>query len=160
MNVTQAATQIRRWQHHQQQVVLVTGVFDILHIEHLRFLTKAKEQADYLIVGIETDYRVRQLKGTERPIHPLKIRSEQLRALKSVDTVFSLPKKFNSQSDWESLMQHLHPNIYAVSSHSTFLENKQYICDKFGIKFVIVHNHNPEFSTSKTESLILKHFTD
>ena len=52
-----------------KKIVLATGCFDILHPAHLEFLALAKEQGDVLIVGLETDARVRQLKGKDRPNH-------------------------------------------------------------------------------------------
>ncbi len=58
-------------QHYKQQgktIVLVTGVFDLLHSEHKKFLTRAWEQGNILIVGIESDARVKEMKGKGRPI--------------------------------------------------------------------------------------------
>jgi rfaE bifunctional protein nucleotidyltransferase chain/domain len=143
------ATHIKVWQQQKLNVVFVTGVFDLLHIEHIRFLQKSKAEGDKLIVGIETDARVKSIKGADRPIHNESTRLEQLHALKVVDMVFLLPKKFSSQHDWETVMSNLHPNVYAVSSHSSHLENKRQICQKYGIDFKIVHKHNPSISTSK-----------
>jgi len=51
-----------------QKVVLVTGVFDILHIGHLKFLEKARALGDILIVGVNSDEYVRNNKGSSRPI--------------------------------------------------------------------------------------------
>ena len=140
---------IQNWQQQKQKVVFVTGVFDMLHIEHLRFLQKAKAVGDKLVVGIETDSRVKSIKGPDRPINNEAIRLEQLQNVKAVDLAFILPKEFSSQQNWETLMSDLHPNVYAVSSHSSHQENKKNICEKFSIDFKIVHEHNPDISTSK-----------
>ena len=140
--------QIQTWQQAGQKVVLVTGVFDLLHIEHLRFLTKAKASGDKLVVGLESDARVKSIKGHERPINSQAIRLEQMEALKSVDLVFILPEVFSNQVAWEQLIATLKPDIYAVSSHTSFLANKRAICQKFGVTFTIVHQHNPKFSSS------------
>ena len=58
--------------------ILVTGVFDLLHQEHINFLTKAKAVGDILVVGLETDTRVKQLKGFNRPINSTKDRLQNL----------------------------------------------------------------------------------
>ncbi len=50
------------------KIVLVTGVFDLLHQEHVIFLAKAKSGGDLLIVAIESDMRVKKIKGNDRPI--------------------------------------------------------------------------------------------
>jgi D-glycero-beta-D-manno-heptose 1-phosphate adenylyltransferase len=131
------------------RIVLVTGVFDLLHIEHIRFLTKAKALGDKLLVGIESDYRVKEIKGYERPVNNQEVRKEQLEALKPVDEVLFLPDNFNSQSDWESLIARIKPYAYAVSSHSSFLENKRWVCKKYGVRFEVVHKFNPDYSSSK-----------
>lgn len=141
--------EVKTWQTQGLIVVLATGVFDILHIEHIRFLTKAKAAGDRLIVGLETDTRVRQLKGAGRPINSQVVRMEQIAALKPVDQAFLLPDQFSTQSDWETFMAELHPDIYAASSHSSHLENKQNICRSNGIQFKIVHDFNREFSTTQ-----------
>lgn len=148
LNSHELTKQIKSWQNQHHKIVLVTGVFDILHIEHIRFLQKAKLEGDYLLVGIETDMRVKKIKGPDRPINTEVIRAEQLAALKSVDGVFYLPETFSSQTDWESFMETLHPDTYAVSSHTLHQENKQYICQKYGVNFKVVHQHNQSISST------------
>jgi cytidyltransferase-like protein len=137
------------------KVVLATGVFDLLHVEHLRFLRKAKAAGDKLIVGIESDARIRGLKGKGRPVNNQRIRQEQMSSLKAVDLAFTLPRQFSSQADWEALMASLKPDLYAVSSHDSYLQNKRAICRKTGIGFRIVHKHNPGFSTSQLIARLL-----
>lgn len=139
------------WREQHEAIVLATGVFDILHPEHIRFLTKAKAVGDRLIVGLETDERVRAIKGPHRPIHAAVLRLEQIEALKVVDASFLLPAQFDAQKDWELLMQQVHPDIYAVSSHTSWLDNKLQVCNKFGVDLKIVHQFNPDSSTSQLE---------
>lgn len=148
MTYNQALPTIHEWQSQGFTTVLVTGVFDILHIEHIRFLTKAKKAGDKLIVGIETDDRVKQIKGEHRPANNQNIRLEQLLALKPVDLAFILPDKFDTQADWERLIEEIKPAIYAVSSHTSYLENKKATAEKYGAKLKIVHEFNPNISTT------------
>src|SRR5690606_35600971 len=117
--------------------------FDILHPEHIRFLPKAKAEGDQLIVGLKTDERVKQIKGPHRPIHTLALRLEQIDALKVVDRAFALPVQFSSQHDWESFLDQLRPDLYAVSSHTSWLKNKQQLCDKYNVELKVVHQFNP-----------------
>ncbi len=131
-----------------QTIVLATGVFDLLHFEHINFLSKAKAVGDILIVGIESDFRVKQIKGNLRPIESETKRLQNVANLPVVDFAFLLPHSFSSQSAWEQLIIDLSPDIYAVSSHTSFLENKQRICDQHGVQLKIVHNFNPQISTT------------
>jgi D-glycero-beta-D-manno-heptose 1-phosphate adenylyltransferase len=139
---------INQWKQLKHTVVLATGVFDILHIEHIRFLKEAKATGDKLVVGIESDLRVKSIKGSNRPINNQAIRFEQVSQLKPVDQVFILPQQFDSQADWEDLFATLKPAIYAVSSHTSWLENKQLIAEKYGATLAIVHQFNPDYSTT------------
>jgi len=70
-----------------KKVVFTNGCFDLLHIGHLRYLQKAKEAGDVLIVGINNDSSMRRLKGPERPIVQENERAEILSALECVDYV-------------------------------------------------------------------------
>lgn len=67
--------------------VFVNGTFDIIHPGHLAMLNFAKSQGDYLIVGIDTDERIKRLKGFDRPINSLLERKTLLENLKAVDEV-------------------------------------------------------------------------
>lgn len=155
MILNQVVTQVKQWQALGLRVALVTGVFDLLHIEHLRFLTKAQSAGDKLVVGVETDARVQAIKGPNRPINSQAIRLEQLQALKPVDLPFLLPKKFSTQTAWVDFMTKLKPDLYAVSSHTSYLKNKQAICDQLGIQFKVVHRFNPAISSTKLLAQLL-----
>lgn len=71
-----------------KRVVFTNGVFDILHVGHLRYLQQARALGEVLFVGVNADVSVRRLnKGPERPINPEDERAELLLGLKCVDAV-------------------------------------------------------------------------
>ncbi len=133
----------------KKKLVLVTGVFDVLHQEHLNFLVKAKEEGDILLVGIETDKRVSQMKGKNRPANNQKNRLEALKKLEVVDHVFILPESFSQKKEHLALLKLIKPDVLAVSSHSSFLEQKKELMSVIGGQLKVVHQFNPEFSTTK-----------
>lgn len=133
----------------KKNIVLVTGVFDILHVEHVNFLKKAKQAGDVLIVGLETDQRVRQIKGEGRPVHMLAERIKNLQVLAIADRVFGLPEQFSSPEVREQFIAEIRPNILAVSSHSPNQPQKAKTVEKYGGKLQIVHQYNPAFSTTQ-----------
>lgn len=71
-----------------RRVVFTNGCFDILHLGHVRYLTRAKSLGDVLIVGVNADSSVRRLaKGPDRPLNPARARAEVVAALAAVDHV-------------------------------------------------------------------------
>lgn len=131
------------------KVILATGVFDLLHSEHITFLQKAKALRGVLFVGVESDTRVKQLKGEDRPIWPQQRRKEALEALPFVDGVFILPEAFSQPIDHESLIKAFEPDFFAVSSHTQHIDKKQRLVEKYGGHLVVVHQYNPQISTTQ-----------
>jgi len=130
-------------------IVLATGFFDLLHEEHKKFLLKARQAGDVLVVGVESDVRVKKIKGEGRPIHTQKVRLQQIKDLSYVNEVFVLPDEFSLPQDHEQLIAHIRPNILAISSHSDHQDKKRALVEKYGGELRIVHQHNPQVSTSQ-----------
>lgn len=70
-----------------QRIAFTNGCFDVLHAGHVRYLSEARQQADCLIVGLNSDTSVRNLKGPTRPVNPHTERAMILAALQDVDYV-------------------------------------------------------------------------
>ncbi len=70
-----------------ERIVFTNGVFDLLHVGHLRYLTEARALGDALLVAVNTDASVRALKGDARPLVPDTERAEMLDGLRCVDYV-------------------------------------------------------------------------
>tara|TARA_B100000965_G_scaffold405985_1_gene442276 strand:- start:1232 stop:1657 length:426 start_codon:yes stop_codon:yes gene_type:complete len=92
--------------------VFVNGTFDLLHPGHVSLLNWAKSLGDYLVVGIDTDARVREKKGNTRPIYNQEDRGIMLIALSAVDEV----RYFDSDESLESLVKDIKPDIMVVGS--------------------------------------------
>jgi D-glycero-beta-D-manno-heptose 1-phosphate adenylyltransferase len=73
------------------RIVLTSGTFDMLHIGHARYFEEAKKHGDFLIVGVDSDEKVKARKGPERPIVPESERMEMLSYLRSVDAIVLKP---------------------------------------------------------------------
>ena len=70
-----------------KRLVVTNGCFDLLHLGHVTYLETARSQGDALLVGVNSDDAVRQLKGPDRPVTPEADRAAVLAALESVDGV-------------------------------------------------------------------------
>lgn len=86
-----------RKDHERQKIVFTNGCFDILHVGHIRYLQKAAKLGDVLIIGLNSDESVKQLKGAGRPINNENERAEMLGALGFVDyiAIFDEDKPLN-----------------------------------------------------------------
>ena len=94
------------------KTIFVNSTFDLLHPGHVSLLTWAKSLGDYLIVGIDTDDRVREKKGSTRPIYNQTDRGIMLVSLSAVDEV----RYFDSDESLENLVKEVKPDIIVVGS--------------------------------------------
>ena len=92
--------------------VMVNGTFDIIHRGHLMMLQHAKSLGDHLLVAIDTDRRVKELKGEHRPINNQDDRRYMLESLKCVNTVYF----FDSKDQQIDIMKEYQPDIYVKGS--------------------------------------------
>ena len=92
--------------------VFVNGTFDLLHPGHVALLNHAKSLGDYVVVGIDTDDRVKEKKGSNRPIYNQEDRGLMLIALSAVDEV----TYFSSDESLEALVKDVKPAIMVVGS--------------------------------------------
>lgn len=92
--------------------IFVNGTFDVVHIGHLRMLNWAKSQGDHLHVAIDSDARVKTLKGQSRPFNNQHDRAEFLLNLKAVDSVVV----FNSDEQLEFAVKSYDPHLMVVGS--------------------------------------------
>ena len=75
------------WQFQGRKIVFTNGCFDILHLGHIDYLSKAKDLGDLLIIGLNTDLSVSRIKGKNRPIQDEISRAMVLASLGFVDAV-------------------------------------------------------------------------
>lgn len=84
------------WRFHDDKIVFTNGCFDILHLGHIDYLSKAADLGDVLIVGLNADESVKKLKGNARPVNPETARALVLASLGFVSAVilFSTPTPY------------------------------------------------------------------
>jgi rfaE bifunctional protein nucleotidyltransferase chain/domain len=122
--------------------IFVNGTFDLLHRGHLELLNFAKSYGDYLIVAIDTDERVRQKKGLNRPIYNQDERKFFLNMLKPVNQV----EMFSSDEELEQLIKGFNPDIMVVGSD---WKNKPVIGSQYA-KRLIFFDRIGDYATTKT----------
>lgn len=102
------------WKRAGDRIVFANGVFDILHVGHVRYLQGARALGDRLIVAINSDASTRALKGPGRPILPERARAELAAAVRGVDAAIIFP-----ELTVEPLLRSLRPDIHAKGTDYT-----------------------------------------
>ncbi len=97
-----------------QTIALANGCFDVLHVGHVRYLQSASREADRLIVAVNGDASVRELKGAGRPILTASDRAELVAALRGVNYVVVF-----DDSTVERLLLLLHPDVHCKGTDYT-----------------------------------------
>jgi rfaE bifunctional protein nucleotidyltransferase chain/domain len=100
--------QARRWKAEGQRVVLANGVFDLLHVGHVRYLTGARALGDRLIVAVNGDRSAHALKGSGRPVQSASERAGLVAALRAVDRVVIF-----EEASVDELLEALAPDVHA-----------------------------------------------
>ena len=124
------------------KIIFVNGCFDVLHPGHIQLFKYAKSLGDYLIVAIDSDKRVSEMKGPERPIFSQSDRSQTLEAIRYIDVVHI----FDSKEDLENLLKSIAPDIMIVGSD---WKGKEVVGEQYA-KTVRFFDRVGEYSTTRT----------
>lgn len=108
-------------------IALTSGSFDLAHIGHARYLREARLQADFLVVGVESDVRIQKRKGPNRPIVPQEERIESLTHLRYVDLVTLK----NVGDPDRHLIKTVRPEVLVISERTGYDEAKQKELEEF-----------------------------
>ncbi len=124
------------------KISFVNGCFDILHPGHIEMLKYARSSGDYLIVAIDSDRKVAEMKGPERPIFPQHDRALMLKAIRYVDVVHI----FDTKEDLEQLLESIQPDIMVIGSD---WKGKEVVGSRYA-KSVRFFDRIGGYSTTKT----------
>lgn len=133
------------------KIVLTQGSFDMVHIGHARYLEEAKRHGDFLIVGVDSDAKIRHRKGPERPVVPQEERLEMLTHLRCVDVVMLKELK---DKKWQ-LIKTVEPDVLIVTKETY---NKQQLKElkKYCGKVVILQPMATTTTSAKLRLLQIK----
>ena len=136
LTLDQLAAESGRLRSESRRVVATNGCFDILHVGHVRYLTAARKLGDVLVVGLNGDDSVRQLKGEGRPVNREQDRAEVLAALESVDYVTIFPENRAT-----NFLRAAAPAVYAKGGDytaDTLDPGERAVLDEFGSRIEII----------------------
>ena len=124
------------------KIIFVNGCFDVLHPGHIQLFKYARSLGDYLIVAIDSDQKVSQMKGPNRPIFSQEDRSKTLEAIRYIDVVHI----FNTKEELEDLIKTINPDIMIVGSD---WKGKEVVGGQYA-KSVQFFDRIGEYSTTRT----------
>ena len=127
------------------KIVLTSGTYDMVHIGHARYLEAAKRYGDFLIVGVDSDEKVRMRKGPDRPVVPEEERTEMLVHLRCVDAVFL---KHSKDPKW-ALIKAVKPDVL-IATKETYSPQKIKELKKYCGKIVVLE---PQATTSTSAKI-------
>jgi rfaE bifunctional protein nucleotidyltransferase chain/domain len=102
------------WRAAGDRVTLANGCFDVLHVGHVRYLCAARDLGGKLVVAVNADDSVRELKGAGRPVMPAAERAEILASLSDVDAVVIF-----SEKDVRAIIREIRPDFHAKGTDYT-----------------------------------------
>ncbi len=138
-------------------IVSANGSFDLLQAGHLDFIEEAKQQGDILIIGINTDRRVKEKKGDARPIIPQDNRAALLAALEAVDYVTFIDGSYDDEPHG-SFLPAIKPDVHVNGAdYSKNVEDwiEWPVMKSMGTKGYVVERR-PNLSTSEIIDKIQK----
>ncbi len=127
------------------KIVLTQGSFDFIHIGHFLYLEKAREMGDVLVVGVDSDSKIKNRKGPDRPVVSEKERVEMLRHVRHVNFV---TLKSEKMPKW-NLIKTIKPDVL-VATKETYSQNQVKQLKKFCGEIVVLE---PQATTSTTAKL-------
>jgi rfaE bifunctional protein nucleotidyltransferase chain/domain len=154
-NRSQLATILQEAKADGAVVVTTNGCFDVLHLGHLRYLQAARQLGDLLVVAVNSDNSVRELKGEKRPLVPEAERAEMLAGLECVNYVVIFPELTPI-----NLLAELKPNIHVKGGDYKLEELvEREVVEAYGGK-VIVGLNVPGKSTTNLIEVICERYKD
>ena len=94
------------------KIIFVNGCFDVIHPGHIQLFEYAKSLGDYLIVAIDSDRKVAEMKGPDRPIFSQHDRAKVLNSIRYIDVIHT----FDTKLELENLIEAINPDILVVGS--------------------------------------------
>ena len=139
-------TLITQLKLEEKSIVLVGGVFDIIHPGHIHFLNQSKAHGDLLFVLLESDKSVEKLKGKDRPIFNQNQRANVIEALSSVSFIVKLDSVL-FDSDYYKLTEIIKPDIIAATKGDSIRNKKIDQAQKINAQFLEIDNIENHSST-------------
>jgi len=144
------AALVKHWKQLGLKVVLTSGTYDLFHVGHAEYLERAKKLGDLLIVGVDSDKKVRARKGPHRPVVP---ETERVRILSHVRHVDAITLKLHTDKA-NGLIKIVRPDVLVLSKSTKHTAEEIEEKKKYAGKIVLLQ---PQAETSTSAKVRLLH---
>ena len=151
-DVTEAAQALKR---DGRRVVLTSGSFDLIHLGHVKYLARAKACGDVLLVGVDSDAKIRRRKGDDRPMVPQAERLEMLAYQRPVDLIYL---KHDEDPRW-GLIKAAEPDVLVLTAGHSYSPEEQEALLEFCGRIEVVERQS-DVTTSERIRQMYMHLGD
>lgn len=137
------------------RIVLTSGSFDLIHLGHVKYLAKAKELGDVLVVGVDSDAKIRRRKGEDRPMVPERERLEMLAHQRPVDLLYLKPE---DEERW-ALIKAVEPDVLVLTADHSYTDDEQAALDEI-VGEIAILERQATITTSERIRQLYMHLGD
>jgi len=138
-----------------RRIVLTSGSFDLIHLGHVKYLARAKACGDVLLVGVDSDAKIRRRKGEDRPMVPQAERLEMLAYQRPVDLIYL---KHEDDPRW-GLIKSAEPDVLVLTAGHSYSSDEQEALREFCGRIEVVERQS-DVTTSERIRQMYMHLGD
>jgi D-beta-D-heptose 7-phosphate kinase/D-beta-D-heptose 1-phosphate adenosyltransferase len=154
-SLAEVTEQVRTLKKDGRRVVLTSGSFDLIHLGHVKYLARAKECGDVLLVGVDSDSKIRRRKGEDRPMVPQAERLEMLAYQRPVDFIYL---KHTDDPRW-GLIKAVEPDVLVLTAGHAYSDEEQKALLEFCGRIAVVERQS-DVTTSERIRQMYMHLGD
>lgn len=147
--------EVRALRKDGRRIVLTSGSFDLIHLGHVKYLARAKACGDVLLVGVDSDAKIRRRKGDDRPMVPQAERLEMLAYQRPVDLIYL---KHDDDPRW-GLIKAAEPDVLVLTAGHSYSSDEQEALREFCGRIEVVERQS-DVTTSERIRQMYMHLGD
>jgi len=154
-SLAEVTAEVRALKAQGRRVVLTSGSFDLIHLGHVKYLARAKDCGDVLLVGVDSDAKIRRRKGEDRPMVPQAERLEMLAYQRPVDLIYL---KHDDDPRW-GLIKAAEPDVLVLTAGHSYSASEQEALLEFCGRIEVVERQS-DVTTSERIRQMYMHLGD
>lgn len=150
-SLADVAQEVRALKKDGRRIVLTSGSFDLIHLGHVKYLARAKACGDVLLVGVDSDAKIRRRKGDDRPMVPEAERLEMLAYQRPVDLIYL---KHDDDPRW-GLVKAAEPDVLVLTAGHSYSDEEQRSLLEFCGRIEVVERQSDVTTSERIRQMYL-----